>query len=186
MTSPNNFTISNSIQTDAAINHGNSGGPLLNAAGQVVGVNTQIKSESGGSDGIGFAIPSSTVASIVPQIISSGSVEHAYLGVGVASLSQSVADELGVPAGVMVTEVRQGTPAAEAGLRAATGSAMVDGQSYPTGGDVITAVDGTAITDGADLQSAIDAKRPGDTVSITYTRDGESTTVQVSLGTRPS
>jgi len=186
MTSPNNFTISNSIQTDAAINHGNSGGPLLNGAGEVVGVNTQIKSDSGGSDGIGFAIPSSTVSSIVPQIISSGSVEHAYLGVGVASLSESVANELGVPAGAMVTEVRQGTPAAEAGLRAASGSAMVDGQSYPTGGDVITAVDGTAITDGASLQSAIDAKRPGDSVSITYTRDGTSTTVQVSLGTRPS
>lgn len=186
MTSPNNFTISNSIQTDAAINHGNSGGPLLNAAGEVVGVNTQIKSDSGGSDGIGFAVPSSTVASIVPQIISGGSVEHAYLGVGVASLSESVASELGVPAGAMVTEVREGTPAAEAGLRAATGSAMLDGQSYPTGGDVITAVDGAAITDGASLQSAIDAKRPGDTVSITYTRDGTSTTVQVSLGTRPS
>ena len=186
MTSPNNFTISNSIQTDAAINHGNSGGPLLNAAGEVVGVNTQIKSDSGGSDGIGFAVPSSTVASIVPQIISGGSVEHAYLGVGVASLSESVASELGVPAGAMVTEVREGTPAAEAGLRAASGSAMVDGQSYPTGGDVITAVDGTAVTDGASLQSAIDAKRPGDSVSITYTRDGTSTTVQVSLGTRPS
>ena len=186
MTSPNNFTISNSIQTDAAINHGNSGGPLLNSAGEVIGVNTQIKSDSGGSDGIGFAIPSSTVSSIVPQIISSGSVEHAYLGVGVASLSESVASELGVPAGAMVTEVRQGTPAAEAGLRAASGSAMVNGQSYPTGGDVITAVDGTAITDGASLQTAIDAKRPGDSVSITYTRDGTSTTVQVSLGTRPS
>jgi S1-C subfamily serine protease len=186
MTSQNNFTISNSIQTDAAINHGNSGGPLLNAAAQVVGVNTQIKSESGGSDGIGFAIPSSTVALIVPEIVSSGSVEHAYLGVGVASLSQSVADELGVPTGVMVTEVRQGTPAAEAGLRAAAGSAMADGQSYPTGGDVITAVDDTAIADGADLQSAIDAKRPGDAVSITFTRDGTSSTIEVSLGTRPS
>jgi putative serine protease PepD len=186
MTSPNGFTISNSIQTDAAINHGNSGGPLLNAAGQVIGVNTQIKSDSGGNDGIGFAVPSSTVAEIVPQIVSSGSVEHAYLGVAVASLPQSVADELGVPAGVMVTEVRQGTPAAEAGLRAATGSATVAGQSYPTGGDVITAVDGTAVADGAGLQSAIDAKRPGDSVEITYTRDGSSTTVQVSLGTRPS
>jgi S1-C subfamily serine protease len=143
MTSPNNFTINNSIQTDAAINHGNSGGPLLNAAGEVVGVNTQIKSESGGNDGIGFAVPSSTVSSIVPQLISSGSVEHAYLGVGVASVSQSVADELGIPAGAMVTEVREGTPAAEAGLRPATGSAVVDGQSFPTGGDVITKVDDT-------------------------------------------
>ncbi|MGH3042283.1 MAG: S1C family serine protease [Gaiellaceae bacterium] len=186
MTSPNNFTINNSIQTDAAINHGNSGGPLLNGAGEVIGVNTQIKSESGGNDGIGFAVPSSTVASIVPQIISSGAVEHAYLGVGVASLSESVAAELGVPAGAMVTEVREGTPAAEAGLRPATGSTTVDGQSYPTGGDVITAVDGETVTDGADLQSAIDAKSPGDSVSITYPRGGESTTVQVSLGTRPS
>ena len=186
MTSPNNFTISNSIQTDAAINHGNSGGPLVNAAGQVIGVNTQIKSESGGSDGIGFAVPSSTVASIVPQIVSSGSVEHAYLGVAVATLSQSVADELGVPAGAMVTEVRQGTPAADSGLRAAAGSAMVDGQSFPTGGDVITAVDDTAVTSGAELQTAIDAKRPGDTVTITYTRDGASKTIEVSLGTRPS
>ncbi|MGH3036007.1 MAG: S1C family serine protease [Gaiellaceae bacterium] len=186
MTSPNNFTINDSIQTDAAINHGNSGGPLVNAAGEVVGVNTQIKSESGGSDGIGFAVPSSTISSIVPQIISSGSVEHAYLGVAVASIPSTVADELGLPAGVEVTEVRGGTPAAEAGLRAATGSATVDGQSYPTGGDVITAVDGTAMTTGAELQSAIDAKSPGDSVSITYTRDGQSTTVEVSLGTRPS
>jgi S1-C subfamily serine protease len=186
MTSPNNFTISNSIQTDAAINHGNSGGPLLNSAADVIGVNAQIKSDSGGSDGIGFAIPSSTVSSIVPQIISSGSVEHAYLGVGVATLSQSVADELGLPAGVMVTEVREGTPAAEAGLRAATGSTMVDGQSFPTGGDVITEVDGTAVTDGSELQSAIDAKRPGDAVTITLTRDGSGSTVEVSLGTRPS
>ena len=186
MTSPNNFTINNSIQTDAAINHGNSGGPLLNGAGQVIGVNTQIRSDSGGSDGIGFAVPSSTVSSIVPQIISSGSVEHAYLGVGVASIPGTVSDELGLPAGVEVTEVRQGTPAAEAGLKAATGSATVDGQSYPTGGDVITAVDGKAVTDGAALQNAIDAKKPGDSVSITYSRNGKSTTVQVSLGTRPS
>jgi S1-C subfamily serine protease len=186
MTSPNNFTISNSIQTDAAINHGNSGGPLLNSAAQVIGVNAQIKSDSGGSDGIGFAIPSSTVASIVPQIISSGSVEHAYLGVGVASLPQSVADELGLPVGVMVTEVREGTPAAEAGLRAATGSTTVDGQSFPTGGDVVTEIDGTAVTDGSELQSAIDVKHPGDRITITFTRDGSSSTVEVSLGTRPS
>ena len=82
----------------------------------------------------------------------------------------------------MVTEVRQGTPAAEAGLRAATGSAMVAGQSYPTGGDVITAVDGTAITDGAELQSAVDAKSPGDSVELTYTREGTSTTVRCPSG----
>jgi S1-C subfamily serine protease len=186
MTSPNSFTINNSIQTDAAINHGNSGGPLVNGAGEVVGVNAQIKSESGGSDGVGFAIPSSTVATIVPQIISGGSVEHAYLGVAVATIPSTVAEELGLPAGVEVTEVRQGTPAAEAGLRAGSGSATVDGQSYPTGGDVITSIDGKAVATGAELQTAIDSKSPGDTVSITYSRDGKTTTVEVSLGTRPS
>jgi S1-C subfamily serine protease len=186
MTAPNNFTINDSIQTDAAINHGNSGGPLVNGAGEVVGVNAQIESESGGSDGIGFAIPSKTIESIVPQIISNGSVEHAYLGVGVAEINESVAEELGVPAGVQVTDVRDGGPAAEAGLQAADGSATVDGQSFPTGGDVITAVDGKAIATGAELQTAVDAKKPGDSISITYTRDGQSHTVDITLGTRPA
>jgi putative serine protease PepD len=186
MTAPNNFTINDSIQTDAAINHGNSGGPLVNGAGDVVGVNAQIESESGGSDGIGFAIPSKTIESIVPQIISNGSVEHAYLGVGVAEISPSVADELGLPAGVEVTDVRDGGPAAEAGLQASDGSATVDGQSFPTGGDVITAVDGQAVTTGAELQNAVDAKKPGDSISITYTRGGQSHTVDITLGTRPA
>ena len=186
MTAPNNFTINDSIQTDAAINHGNSGGPLLNGAGEVVGVNAQIESESGGSDGIGFAIPSKTIQSIVPQIISNGSVVHAYLGVGVTEITQSVADELGTTVGVEVTDVRAGGPAAEAGLQAADGSATVDGQSFPTGGDVITAVDGKAITTGAELQNAVDAKKPGDSISITYTRDGQSHTVDITLGTRPA
>jgi putative serine protease PepD len=186
MTAPNDFTINDSIQTDAAINHGNSGGPLVNGAGEVVGVNAQIESESGGSDGIGFAIPSSTIETIVPQIIADGSVEHAYLGVGVATINNSVAEELGVPVGVELTDVREGGPAAEAGFRAATGSATVDGQSFPTGGDVITEVDGQAITTGAELQNAVDAKKPGDSISITYTRDGESHTVEITLGTRPA
>jgi S1-C subfamily serine protease len=186
MTAPNNFTINDSIQTDAAINHGNSGGPLVNGAGEVVGVNAQIESESGGSDGIGFAIPSKTVESIVPQIIANGSVEHAWLGVGVAEINQAVAEELGIPAGVALTDVREGSPAAEAGLQAADGSATVDGQSYPTGGDLITAVDGQAVATGAELQTAVDAKKPGDSISITYTRDGESHTVDITLGARPA
>jgi len=105
---------------------------------------------------------------------------------GMAPQVLTVAEELGLPAGVEVTEVRQGTPAAEAGLRAGSGSATVDGQSYPTGGDVITSIDGKAVTTGAELQTAIDSKSPGDTVSITYSRDGKTTTVEVSLGTRPS
>ena len=112
MTAPNNFTIIDSIQTDAAINRGNSGGPLLDRAGHVIGVNAQIESESGGSNGVGFAIPSNTVRSIVAQIIETGSAEHAYLGVvGLATVEDGVAFE----------ESRAGTPADEAGLEGATG-----------------------------------------------------------------
>jgi len=176
MTAPNDFTITDSIQTDAAINHGNSGGPLLDNRGRVIGVNAQIESESGGSDGVGFAIPSNTVRSIVVQLVESGEVAHAYLGVTMVT----------VPEGVAVTEVRSGTPAEEAGLRPATGSATVNGQEQPTGGDVIVALDGKEISSSAELQSAVDARRPGDTVSVTVVRSGERRTVEVTLGTRPS
>jgi putative serine protease PepD len=176
MTAPNNFTITDSIQTDAAINHGNSGGPLLNGSGRVVGVNAQIESESGGNDGIGFAIPSNTVRSIVSQLLETGSVEHAYLGITL----------VGVPEGVAVTEVRAGTPAEAAGLRAATGSTTVDGQEVPTGGDVIVAIDKSSVSSAAELQATIDSKRPGDKISITVLRGGERVTVDVTLAARPS
>ncbi|HET6623351.1 MAG TPA: trypsin-like peptidase domain-containing protein [Gaiellaceae bacterium] len=176
MTAPNNFTITDSIQTDAAINHGNSGGPLLDGQGRVIGVNAQIESESGGNDGVGFAIPSDTVRSIVTQLIESGEVEHAYLGITM----------LPVEGGVAVTEVKPGTPAADAGLRPATGTSTVDGQQIPTGGDVIVAFDGDDVSSSAALQSAVDAKQPGDKVSITVLRGGERTTLQVTLGSRPS
>ncbi len=186
MTAPNNFAINDSIQTDAAINHGNSGGPLLDNQARVIGVNAQIQSDSGGSDGVGFAIPSSTVRSIAQQIIASGKVEHAYLGVGVASLPETVASRLNSPAGVALTEVRPSTPAAQAGLKAATGEQSLDGQTYPTGGDVVTEIDGRAVTSAAELQSAIDAHKPGDTIALTVVRDGDTRTVRVKLATRPA
>jgi putative serine protease PepD len=186
MEAPNGYTINDSIQTDAAINHGNSGGPLLDLNGEVVGVNAQIASDSGGNDGIGFAIPSNTVASIVSQLLGDGAVEHAYLGVSVTAISDSVASALGLVEGVEVAEVRAGSPAADAGLEAATGSQSVNGEAVPTGGDVITAVDGKAVSSAEDLQTAIDAHEPGDTVSITYVRDGESRAADVELGTRPA
>jgi putative serine protease PepD len=176
MTAPNGFTINDSIQTDAAINHGNSGGPLLDVRGRVVGVNAQIESDSGGNDGVGFAIPSNTVRSIVSQLVESGKAEHAYLGVTLVATTE----------GVAISEVRSGTPAEQAGLRAATGTRSVDGVEVPTGGDVIVAFDGTPVTSEAELQSAVDSKKPGDTASITVLRDGERVTVEVTLGTRPS
>jgi putative serine protease PepD len=176
MTAPNTFAITDSIQTDAAINHGNSGGPLLDAQGRVLGVNTQIESDSGGSDGVGFAIPSNTVRTIAAQLIESGEVKHAYLGITMVA----------APNGAAVTEVRSGTPADQAGLRAATRTETVDGREVPKGGDVIVAFDGVAITSAAQLQSAVDAKRPGDTVSLTVIRGGKRQTVDVTLAERPS
>jgi putative serine protease PepD len=164
MQAPNGFTINGSIQTDAAINHGNSGGPLLDLAGRVIGVNAQIESDSGGNDGVGFAIPSNTVHSIVTQLLADGSVEHAYLGVGVGAPQ-------GNATGVPVTDVRSGGPAASAGLQV---------------GDVITSVDGTSVTSPQELQGAIDSKKPGDKVELGYTRNGSDKTLTVTLGTRPS
>jgi putative serine protease PepD len=163
MTSPNNFAIDDSIQTDAAINHGNSGGPLLNAQGKVIGVNAQIESDSGGNDGVGFAIPSNTIRSIASQLISSGKAEHAFLGI---ELSESSSGD-----GARVAAIRPDTPAADAGLRA---------------GDVITAVAGKSIGSANELRAAINARQPGDRISITYTRDGKSHAVEVKLTSRPS
>jgi putative serine protease PepD len=186
MEAPNKFTINDSIQTDAAINHGNSGGPLLNAQGEVIGVNAQIAGDTGGNVGVGFAIPSNTISLIASQLIGSGKVEHAYLGVSVQTIPASVASQLKLVEGVEFAKVTNGTPAAKAGLRAATGSKTIDGESYPTGGDVLTEVDGQKVSTSEALQRAIDAKRPGDTVSIKYWRDGKSHTTDVKLATRPS
>ncbi len=175
MTAPNRFTINDTIQTDAAINHGNSGGPLLDNQGRVIGVNAQIESDSGGSDGVGFAIPSNTVRSVVTQIAETGEAEHAYLGVVMVDSAN----------GVAVTEVREGAPADDAGLEEATGERTVDGARVPTGGDVIVGFDGREITSSAELQSAVESKRPGDTVTLTLLRGGDRVDVEVTLDERP-
>jgi putative serine protease PepD len=163
MTSPNRFTIDDSIQTDAAINHGNSGGPLLDAQGKVVGVTSQIESNSGGNEGVGFAIPSNTVRSIASQLISSGKAAHAFLGVVLRDSSAQT--------GAAINQVRAGTPAARAGLRA---------------GDVVTAAAGKRIASASELRATINARRPGDTISVTYTRGGQSHTIKVKLAARPA
>jgi putative serine protease PepD len=168
ISSPNGFSIDNVIQTDAAINPGNSGGPLFNAAGQVIGVNSQI--ETGGSAdgsqsgnvGIGFAIPSNTVRTVIDQLIATGKVAHAYLGVSTTDASSS---------GAKVATVTSGGPAAAAGVRA---------------GDVITSVDGKVVGSSSELSSLVDDHKPGDTVSLTVTRNGAQQTLHAKLGQRPA
>jgi putative serine protease PepD len=163
ISAPNNFSISGAIQTDAPINHGNSGGPLLNSSGQVIGVNAQIESDSGGNDGVGFAIPSDAVKSVADTIIAGGKVQHAYLGITIDTASSGN--------GAQVTAVKADTPAAKAGLKA---------------GDIITALDGTAVTTADDLTAKISAHQSGDKVTLTVTRSGSTVKVAVTLGTRPS
>ncbi|HZR90795.1 MAG TPA: trypsin-like peptidase domain-containing protein [Gaiellaceae bacterium] len=186
ITAPNGFTINDSIQTDAPINHGNSGGVLLNMSGQVIGVTAQIDSESGGSDGVGFAIPANTVRSVASQLIGTGNVAHAYLGVRIQTLPADAAAALHVPVGVEVTQVIGGSPADKAGLRAATSSTVVNGTAYAVGGDVITRVDGRRVTTADGLTSAVGAYKPGDSISVTFVRNGTTKTVHVVLSKRPS
>jgi putative serine protease PepD len=163
ISSDNSYSISGAIQTDAAINHGNSGGPLLNTSGQVIGINSQIESEGGGSDGVGFAISSDTVSSVVKQLLANGKVEHAYLGLSVGPARTGN--------GALVGNVKKGSPVAVAGLKA---------------GDVIKAFDGDKILSPNDLIGAVNAKQPGDKVTITYTRNGATKTAHVTLGSRSS
>jgi putative serine protease PepD len=159
ISAPNNDAIENAIQTDAAINHGNSGGPLFDLQGKVIGVTAQIASDTGGNDGVGFAIPSNTVASVASQLIASGRAQHALLGVSVQSAAN----------GVRIGSVRSGSAAADAGVKA---------------GDVVTAFNGAKVTTPQQLRGLIDVRKPGDKVSLTILRNGSSRILHVTLGTR--
>src|SRR4051794_18339150 len=146
LTAPNNFQIEHAIQTDAALNHGNSGGPLLDARGEVVGVNSQISTGNTGQQGnlgIGFAIPSNTVRGVVTQIIETGHAEHAFLGIRAQGLTPSIAQLFHLPVknGLLVAHVEAGTAASHAGLKGATNQVVVAGESWPLGGDIIVQAD---------------------------------------------
>ncbi|MCU9847929.1 Do family serine endopeptidase [Defluviimonas sp. WL0024] len=168
----NSGPFDNYIQTDAAINKGNSGGPLFNAEGEVVGINTAIFSPSGGSVGIGFAVPSETAAKVVADLAGDGTVERGWLGVQIQPVTEDIAAALGLvkAEGVLITDVTADTPAAKAGL---------------TRGDIVLSVNGTAVKEPRDLTRMIATDAPGTEVKLGLLRAGKPLDTSVTLGTRP-
>ena len=194
ISAPNGFGIDNVIQTDAAINPGNSGGPLIDAAGRVIGINSQIATGggaagSGGSVGIGFAVPVNTAKEVIPQIKAEGRVQRAYLGVTGIGIDQSLAPlNLSAKSGVLVQDATEGGPADDAGIRGGDPStrATVDGGQVAVGGDVITKVDGKPVDSMDEVVSAVDARRPGDRLKVEILRNGRPQTIEVTLEDRPA
>ena len=194
---PNDFTIDDAVQTDAAINPGNSGGPLLDSRGTVIGVNAQIASESGGFEGVGFAVPINTVKSVVEQLLTTGEVVHGYIGVsmfpvGIDELAaytglskEQLADEYGLPAnGAIVSEVTSGGPADEAGIEGGE-EEEIEGISVPTG-DVVTEVEEKTISSPDEVIEAVNSSKPGDRLNLTVVTPGEKPRrVEVIVGVRP-
>jgi S1-C subfamily serine protease len=187
--SPAETPIDRVIQTDAQINQGNSGGPLLNAAGQVIGVNTKIATGSNteiGNVGIGFAVPVNTVRGVVVQLRAKGRVDHAELGIGAQELNPEIADLFRLPTkeGLLVTRVKEGSGAAKAGIKAGQTPLLVDGESWVLGGDILISIDGTKLASLADLQRAVVDKKPGERMKVELYRGEEKKTVTVALSRR--
>ncbi|MDQ3943390.1 MAG: trypsin-like peptidase domain-containing protein [Actinomycetota bacterium] len=194
---PNNYTINDAVQTDAAINPGNSGGPLLDSRGTVIGVNAQIASESGGSEGVGFAVPINTVKSVIKQLVTEGKVVHGYIGVSMyqfsidelsayAGLSEKALDErYGLPGnGAIVSEVTPDGPAEKAGIRGGDDK-VIEGIPVPMG-DVITGIEGDPVSSSEDVIEVVNSVKPGEGLLMTVVTPGEKERrVKVTVGTRP-
>jgi S1-C subfamily serine protease len=182
------FQINDAIQTDAAINRGNSGGPLLDADGRVLGINSQIKSSSGSGSGVGFAVSVNTIKRSVEQLRAHGSVEYSFLGVSTQDVYPQLGERfhLGIARGAWVQDVTHDGPADKAGLRGGSGRPVrFQAEPYELGGDVIVAVAGHAIHQGQDLSSALEPLRPGQEAQVEIVRKGKRRTVTVRLGARP-
>jgi S1-C subfamily serine protease len=181
------FQVSDAIQTDAAINRGNSGGPLVDGRSRVVGVNAQISSTGGGNDGVGFAIPVDVVKRSVAGLRKRGRVAYAYLGVTTAEVYPQLARRfgLGTRRGAWLQSVNANGPADDAGLRGGDRDRRFQDQAFRVGGDVITRVGGVRVGDEGDLSTALAAHRPGEKVDVEIYRRGKERTVSVRLGRRP-
>jgi S1-C subfamily serine protease len=187
---PSGFTIDHVIQTDAALNRGNSGGPLMNSRGQVIGVNSAIETAGDGSQGnigIGFAVPINTVRDVVAQLKDKGRVDHPYLGIEARPIQASIAElfRLPVKRGLLVENVFPDTGAAAAGLRGGSTRVVVAGESYMIGGDIIVKADGQELATTERLRELVSEKEPGDRLKLEIYRGQERETVEIKLGRQP-
>jgi S1-C subfamily serine protease len=182
-----NFNISGAFQTDAAINPGNSGGPLVDGDGDVIGVNQQIKSTSGGGEGVGFAVPVDAVKRSLEMLRDSGEARYAYLGVSSVELYPQLVErfDLDVDRGAWVQEITPGSPAEEAGVRGGGSPVTFQARAFRPGGDVITAVEDRPVEDSSDLAQVISQFAPGQEVTLEVHRDGRTEQVPVRLAERP-
>lgn len=180
------FRIDGAIQTDASVNPGNSGGPLLDADGEVIGINQQINTTSGATQGVGFAVPIDLATRSLEQLREDGTVDYAFIGVTTQALYPQLAErlDLDVDAGALVAEVTNGGPADEAGIRGGDQTIEFQGQEVEVGGDVIVAVNGERIVGESDLPRLVSRLAPGDEAELEIIRDGNRENVTVTLGTR--
>jgi S1-C subfamily serine protease len=182
------FRIDGAIQTDAAINPGNSGGPLLDAAGEVVGINQQIQTSSGGNEGVGFAVPIDLAERSINDLRDDGEATYAYAGVTTTPLYPQLAEELDLPVetGALVQRVEPGSPADEAGLRGGDEEITFQAAPVTVGGDVITKVDGQPVEAASDLPRTVSLADPGEEMTLEIVRDGDTEEVELTLGERPA
>jgi VCBS repeat-containing protein len=187
---PNGFSINGAIQTDAAINQGNSGGPLFDMQGQVIGINSQIYTggTGGGNVGLGYAVPINLVKEVVADLMATGKAQHAWLGVQLSEVDATLAEQVKVGSdyGAMIAGVTDESPAAKAGLQGATGQITIEGKSYATGGDVVVEANGEKVEEVKDLQAAVSSLEPGDELKLVVKRaDGSTQDITVTLGNQP-
>lgn len=183
------FSIPDVIQTDAPVNPGNSGGPLLNMRGEVIGINSAIYSTTGQSAGVGFAIPSNTMTKVVPSLITNGSFQHPWLGVSGTDMTPGIAAALGLnqPRGLLVVDVVDGSPAAQAGIRRGDDPRSIDGRDINLGGDVITAIDDKTVRKIDDILVFLEREKTAeDNLKLTILRDGQLQDINIALAARPN
>jgi S1-C subfamily serine protease len=181
------FKLVDAIQIDAPINHGNSGGPLFDARGRVIGINAQIQTESGNAEGVGFAVPIDSAKRSMEQLVATGAVKYAWVGVRTQTVTPGLAKALQLPAdrGAAIQDVRAGSPAADAGLRGGTRDRSYEGIDISTGGDIIVAIDGRPVQTAEDVVRQISRLDPGDRVVFTLVRGDDRVDVPLVLGERP-